>query len=78
MKTSDREIAWAKIVSRAASDDDFCLRARNSPADVFEEYGVSISNDCDPNKDIPPRLDAAVAEYKKAGGSVMLLNLAGG
>jgi hypothetical protein len=61
INSTDLQIAWAKIIARAAVDNSFCKVLRDNPVSVFKEYGFTVPKGFDVNKDISPPLDETLS-----------------
>jgi hypothetical protein len=65
LQSPEVQIAWARMVARASVDEPFLERLRASPADVFEEFGITLDREVDLNKDFSPPLDEVLASIER-------------
>lgn len=59
------QIAWAKMIARAAVDKDFLKALKENPVAVFKEFGVEVDQKIDLNKDVSPTLDEALESIRR-------------
>ena len=65
LRSPEVQIAWARIVARAAVDEAFRRRLVTDPRAVFEEFGVKLDRAVDLNKDFSPPLDEVLADIER-------------
>jgi hypothetical protein len=59
------QLAWARLIARAAVDKDYLDALRKDPVTAFKELGVDVNKEIDLNKDVVPTLNDALASIRQ-------------